>query len=209
MTQERANSKLAADRQDKENDLRAVTDVKLRKNQWNTVIANQTLGCFGRRVASRLRKHSQKYALNFVWSCVGPGIGRGDPYGSLPTWIFWLHESFTPLLRWSCSEMLPPEWGHLGGKGCGETGKGPAVRQGPWAYALQGDVQGAGVKHDEDDCKKQNGRSLHVFKEKVQRCLSRTSFSVNRQYKKKWQLQTVAGRVGLGQFRKKLSSLGE
>lgn len=105
--------------------------------------------------------------------------------------------------------MLPPEWGHLDGKGCGETGKGPAVRQGPWAYALQGDVQGAGVKHDEDDCKKQNGRSLHVFKEKVQRCLSRTSFSVNRQYKKKWQLQTVAGRVGLGQFRKKLSSLGE
>lgn len=208
MTQERANSKLAADRQDKENDLGAMTDVKLRMSQWSAIIANQTLGCFRRRVASRLMKYSQKYALNLGWFCVEPGIGLNGPYVSLPTWIFWFCESFTPLLKWSCPEMLPPYW-HLDGKGCGETGKGPAVRQGPWACALQGDVWGAGVKSDEDDREKQNGRSLHVLKEKVQRCLSGTSFSINRQYNRRWQPHIMAGRVGLGQFRKQLSSLGE
>jgi len=30
-------------------------------------------------------QHSQTLGLNFVWSCVEPGVGLGDPCGSLPT----------------------------------------------------------------------------------------------------------------------------
>lgn len=53
ITRERA-TKSAAKRWDK--DLGVTVDVRRRMRQWSTVTANESLGCFRRRVASRLRK---------------------------------------------------------------------------------------------------------------------------------------------------------
>lgn len=47
----------------------------------------------------------------------------------------------------------------------------------PCTRALQAEVGQTGVKPGEEDCKEQYGGSLHVFKEKVQRCLTPNSFS--------------------------------
>lgn len=63
----------------------------------------------------------------------------------------------------------------------GETGDGLAEscldEYKPWIHALQGAVEQTGAKSGEGDGKEQCDGSLHVFKEKVQRCLMQTSFS--------------------------------
>lgn len=65
--------------------------------------------------------------------------------------------------------------------GRGETGDGPAEscldEYKPWTQALQGEVEWTGAKSGEEEGKEQYNGSLHVFEEKVQRCMTQTSFS--------------------------------
>lgn len=68
----------------------------------------------------------------------------------------------------------------------GETGDGLAESclgdYKPWTNALQGQVEctggtGTGAKSGEEDGREQYDGSPHVFEEKVQRCLTQTSFT--------------------------------
>lgn len=180
-TQKRASNKLVAERRDKDNDLGVMVDVKWSMSQWSTVTANQTLGCFRRRrrVASRLRK-----AL-------------------IP-----LCSALVRLPRHAASSPGPPSLKGMW-RNWRESWEGYHDEQESWACALQGEMEGAGMKSGEDEGTKQYSRSLRVLEEKVQRCLTQTSLIVSRWYNKRSQSQTVAGRVGLGQFREKPSSPGE